>query len=45
MGHMPKFRLKLREYDLGTSHVPNYDNPLFTGQHTPADRYGAMHNP
>ena len=37
-------RAKLREYEV-TQIGPNYDNPMFTGQHTPAERYGSVHDP
>ena len=37
------FRSKLREYEV--TQIQNYDNPMFTGQHTPAERYGSIQNP
>jgi hypothetical protein len=33
---------KLREYRVNRGSPQNFDNPLFTGQHTPADRYGSI---
>ena len=37
------FRAKLREYEV--TQIQNYDNPMYTGQHTPAERYGSMDSP
>ena len=37
------FRAKLREYEV--TQIQNYDNPMFTGQHTPAERYGSVDTP
>lgn len=36
-------RAKLREYKV-TKNGQTYDNPLFTGQHTSAERYGTIQN-
>ena len=33
-------RAKLREYQV-TQNGQNYDNPMFSGQHTSAERYGS----
>ena len=33
----------MREYEV--TQIQNYDNPMFTGQHTPAERYGSIQNP
>ncbi len=33
---------KLREYRVNRGAPQNFDNPLFTGQHTSADRYGSL---
>jgi hypothetical protein len=38
-----QIRSKLREYEV--TQIQNYDNPMFTGQHTPAERYGSIQNP
>ncbi len=36
-----KLRAKLREYEV-TRNGQTYDNPLFSGQHTSAERYGSI---
>ena len=37
---------KLREYEVNQKNgQQNYDNPLFTGQHTSAERYGSIAGP
>ena len=38
-----QLRAKLREYEV-TRNGQTYDNPLFAGHHTPAERYGAIDN-
>ena len=41
-----QIREKLREYQVASKTTQqNYDNPLFTGQHTSAERYGAIAGP
>ena len=40
-----QIREKLREYQVAKSTQQNYDNPMFTGQHTSAERYGAIAGP
>lgn len=35
---------KLREYRVTRNVGQNFDNPLYSGQHTPADRYGSLQN-
>ena len=35
---------KLREYRVNRGSPQNFDNPLYTGQHTPVDRYGSLHH-
>ena len=37
-----QIRAKLREYKV-TQNGQNFDNPLFTGQHTSAERYGSLY--
>ena len=37
-----QIRAKLREYKV-TQNGQNFDNPLFTGQHTSAERYGSIY--
>ena len=41
-----QMREKLREYEVAkNANQQNYDNPLFTGQHTSAERYGTIAGP
>ena len=41
-----QIREKLREYQVASKTTQqNYDNPLFTGQHTSAERYGSIAGP
>ena len=35
---------KLREYRVNRGAPQNFDNPLFSGQHTSADRYGSLNH-
>lgn len=35
---------KLREYRVTRNVGQNFDNPLYSGHHTPADRYGSLHH-
>lgn len=39
-----QLRAKLREYEV-TRDGQTYDNPVFSGQHTSAERYGQIQNP